>query len=143
MTRRELNVLHAFRALDGQGSLVALDKLALVANVCNWQKTIDLSTLDTTKIGYYVCLWALAIINGDASFFCQDKDCVPGPNASRMLWVPHVATNLRKMICTGWINSVPMEISEQGLRTSGWLFRMTRWIDLGSTRIGNPHTRRR
>lgn len=128
--RNHTNVMQAVSWLADKDCSVPSDKIALVANCCNWRRRIGAELVNSPGYSYSACLWALAIMNGDASLFCQDPECATNDRNHRMLWVPHEQTSLRQLTCGKATRGVPMRITTNGLATSGWLWKVFKFIDL-------------
>ncbi|OJD18260.1 hypothetical protein AJ78_01699 [Emergomyces pasteurianus Ep9510] len=130
--RNRFNVMQGVQLLADKGCSVPADKLALVANCCDWFKRVGADLVNRPDISYSACLWTLAMMNGDASMFCQDPACASTERNQRMLWMPSKNTSLIKLACPKATRDVKMRITEHGLETPGWLWRVVKFVDLGS-----------
>ncbi|VUC20162.1 unnamed protein product [Clonostachys rosea] len=129
--RSACNCLNAYGMLKGQKCSQVADKVALVGNSCFWRNILDTREIIKQGLSYNACVWALALANGHASFLCQDPACKSSYKEDRMLWVPTKSTTVSKLRCSDFINGAQMELTEAGLVTDGWLFRISRFIELG------------
>ncbi|KAH7309890.1 hypothetical protein B0I35DRAFT_440777 [Stachybotrys elegans] len=129
-TKSLYNCGQAMRILRGQKCTFVADKVALVTNCCSGSLTINTREIERLGLSYSACIWALAISTGEATFFCQDPECHNPEKAKRMMWAPSGATVLSDIRCTGCIKETRMEITEAGLSTTGWLFRIDRFLEL-------------
>ncbi|PGG96972.1 hypothetical protein GX51_07577 [Blastomyces parvus] len=108
--RNRLNVMQGAQLLADKSCSVLVNKLALVANCCDWFERVGADLLNRPDISYSTCLWTLAMMNGDASMFCQDPGCAS----------------------TEPTRDVKMRITEHGLETPGWLWKAAKFVDLSS-----------
>jgi hypothetical protein len=81
--RAHFNTLQVLSILGRQDRLIPSNKLAMLANSCDWMKRIDTREGNTTNWSFSACAWVLALSNGDTSFFCQDAACGFDQNAGR------------------------------------------------------------
>lgn len=129
--QNKVNVMQATRWLANKGCTIAADKIALVGNCCDWYTRVGAEFLEMQNPSYSACIWALAIMNQDASLFCQDRGCATDERGRRMLWVPRANTTLLSLKCPSATSS-GMRITEYGLATEGWLWKAMRVLDLSS-----------
>ncbi|KAF2819247.1 HET-domain-containing protein [Ophiobolus disseminans] len=123
------NPLQITRSLSTLGCLYPSDKIAMLQNTCQWTKRLDTREVLNRGWSFSLCVWMLAIANGDGSFFCREDGC----NTSGLLhnaWAPSAQTNISALHCSGLIDHVAMELGESGLQTQGWLWKIDRFIDL-------------
>ncbi|ODH38721.1 hypothetical protein ACO22_02194 [Paracoccidioides brasiliensis] len=127
---KSLNMMQGVSILENKGCLIASDKVALVGNCCGWSGRIHQELLRRPGLSYSACLWALAIMNGDASMFCQDPNCASAERSQRMMWMPTKSTSLTQLVCPKATRDVNMKITKEGLETLGWVWKVGKFVDL-------------
>ncbi|KGQ01084.1 hypothetical protein PAAG_12209 [Paracoccidioides lutzii Pb01] len=114
---KSLNMMQGVSILENKGCLIASDKVALVGNCCDWPGRIHQELLRRPGLSYSACLWAVAIMNGDASMFCQDPNCASAERSQRLMWMPTKSTSLTQLVCPKATRDVNMKITKEGLET--------------------------
>ena len=61
------NAVAAFNLLEGYKNSRVADRLAIIANLCDYQTRLDTTKLTSMRFGFSTCLLTLALINGDIS----------------------------------------------------------------------------
>lgn len=65
--RQACNAAQAATFLENRENSVFSDRLAILANLCNYEKRIDTSVMETGGYGFSTCALTLATLNGDTS----------------------------------------------------------------------------
>ncbi|KUI54276.1 hypothetical protein VP1G_10655 [Cytospora mali] len=114
------------------GCLYSSDKIAMLANICNWDQRLEAREIEKRGWSSSLCLWIMTIANGDGSFFCPEIRCKTNASGANQTtaWVPHAETKLGGMMCSGLLDFVSMSMHHDGLHVKGWLWQSERFIDL-------------
>ncbi|KAL8747273.1 MAG: hypothetical protein Q9190_000817 [Brigantiaea leucoxantha] len=65
--RQKCNAAQALTFLDDRQNSVFSDKIAILANLCNYDRRINTKVLESPNSSFTICALTLAIINGDMS----------------------------------------------------------------------------
>ncbi len=65
--RQSCNAAQATTFLENRENSVFSDRLAILANLCNYEKRIDTMVMETGDYGFSTCALTLATLNGDTS----------------------------------------------------------------------------
>ncbi|KAI1389582.1 heterokaryon incompatibility protein-domain-containing protein [Hypoxylon trugodes] len=148
--RRTCNAAMALTYLQMRDLERVADKLAIVANICNYDFRVNTSELDKTESRLGPCIMALALANGDFSLLVPQmyrtpEDIkFPSHDDSEFSWLHNLAQNLQHAQSTDWnpfgptsgsnnVSVVPL--SEKGLSFAGFLWAVDRFLDLASLQV--------
>ncbi|KAH8163686.1 hypothetical protein CIB48_g4550 [Xylaria polymorpha] len=125
------------------------DRLAIVANLCQYGTRLDTTKIDTNSHSFSVALVTLAVINGDMSLFIEKprQRVNPAPQAAQFIlqapsfsWVRSLLP--RSLYVGRWKHTSYQNVFDpnsrlqlcqlgpRGLRTSGWLWVVDRMIEI-------------
>ena len=95
--RQQCNAAEAVTFLDDRFNSVFSDRLAILANICNYEVRIDSIVLEKLSYSFSTCALTLAILNGDMSLLvgCQANDQGPSSKHGASDWVIDLARNGR------------------------------------------------
>lgn len=109
------------------------DKIAIMANLCNYERRLDTRTLVSNGYDLSTCMLALAAINGDVSFldsFAMPQTFRTIQSASQKDALPSTAKNfLRKREWQKWNDDAAQDprllevsVALSGFRSRGWVW---------------------
>ena len=97
--RQTCNAAEALSFLRGRENSFPPDRLAILANLCNYEQRIDPAVFASLKYGFSVCALTLSILNGDTSLlggYAVDSESASDTNG-RKIWVLDTARNDRAL----------------------------------------------
>lgn len=97
--RQACNAAEALSFLRDRKNSFLPDRLAILANLCNYEQRIDPTVFSSLHCGFSVCALTLSILNGDMSLlagYAVDSGPTPGIDAKRA-WVLETARNSRAL----------------------------------------------
>jgi len=148
--RPSCNAAVALSFLKGRGLYRAADRLAILANMCDYELRIDTDAIDKTDIPLSACFLALALINGDHSLTVPEvsrltayslRARVDDDLRTEFTWAPHNTKSLSTCFLSssnprgmsfGENNPSLYSLSKEGFQTQGSLWRIDEFVDLGS-----------
>lgn len=150
--RQQCTAAEALTLLENRISSVFSDRLAIMANICNYEVRIDSKVLKQPDSSFSACALTLAVLNGDMSLLagCLEKaprykhgraDCRSSrplfywndnsdssANAYGFSWGPRPSASLSNIIYLEEINRMfrlmPATLSTSGLKVCGILWEM-------------------
>jgi hypothetical protein len=111
--RFKQSIAESIWAVLGKGNDRLVDKLAIMANICNYEWRLDTHAIETEGLSFSACILAMALYNGDTSFLHlygpngeTDGDCAnsedfeqcllsAAPNHVIPSWLPSEKLGLR------------------------------------------------
>ncbi|KAL8902502.1 MAG: hypothetical protein Q9207_004659 [Kuettlingeria erythrocarpa] len=72
--RQACNAAQALTFLDARLNSVFSDRLAILANLCNYDHRIDTKVMEVTESSFTICAHTLAILNGDMSLLAGYRE---------------------------------------------------------------------
>ncbi|MCJ1428054.1 hypothetical protein MMC29_005961 [Sticta canariensis] len=97
--RQACNAAEALSFLRDRENSFPPDRLAILANLCNYEQRIDPAVFASLKYGFSVCALTLSILNGDTSLldgYAVDSEFASDTNG-REIWVLDTARNDRAL----------------------------------------------
>ena len=97
--RQECNAAQAVNFLDDRYNSVFPDRLAILANICNYEYRINTKILVQPGYSFSTCVLTLAILNGDMSLLAgyEDADEAAGKRDRKSNWVMDTARDGRSI----------------------------------------------
>ena len=95
--RQKCNAAQALTFLDDRLNSVFSDRLAILANLCNYDYRIDSSVLELPNSSFAVCALTLAILNGDMSLLVGYQDQKQSPPDLQSPRILELAENARSI----------------------------------------------
>lgn len=160
--RQQCTAAEALTLLSDRANSVFSDRLAIMANICNYEVRIDSKVLQQADSSFSACALTLAVLNGDMSLLAgcleratiqKDKraDCRSSrplfywndnsdssANAYGFSWGPRPAATLSNIIYLEENNRMfrlmPATLSTSGLRVSGILWEIKQSIKVPKTK---------
>lgn len=86
--RQVCNAAQAITYLDFRYNSVPSDRLAILANLCNYDYRVDTKVLGLPGSSFTICAHTLAILNGDMSLLAGYKDDHPALKYPANIWGP-------------------------------------------------------
>ncbi|KAL8778914.1 MAG: hypothetical protein Q9213_007187 [Squamulea squamosa] len=95
--RQSCNASQALTFLDDRHNTIFSDRLAILANLCNYQRRIPSTTLDSPNVSFTVCALTMAVLNGDMSLLggYRQDDRRRGNRHIKFVWWDDLADNAR------------------------------------------------
>ena len=139
------NIAEALKLLSTRRNSRVPDRLAILANLCDYPLRIDTTKVQDPRFSLSVAVFTVALLNGDLSIFagvpeeCWSGQFRPTGGASNdyayaFSWLPPAQTILSKINCAYENpNSCRMtdhEITKHGLALRGYLWNIDTAIDL-------------
>lgn len=97
--RQACNAAEALSFLHDRKNSFLPDRLAILANLCNYEQRIDPAVFASLQYGFSVCALTLSILNGDTSLlagYAVDSEADPDTNGKNV-WVRETARNARAL----------------------------------------------
>ena len=159
--RMQCTAAEAITRLEDRTNSVFSDRLAIMANICNYEVRIDSKVLRQPGSSFSACALTLAVLNGDMSLLAGSLGRVPirvkrgdhrsiGPlfywndnsdssaNAYGFSWGPRPSGSLSNILYFEEYNSLfrlmPATLSTTGLKVCGILWEMKQLIRAPKTR---------
>lgn len=160
--RQQCTAAEALTLLSDRANSVFSDRLAIIANICNYEVRIDSKVLEQTDSSFSACALTLAVLNGDMSLVAgcleraprqKDKraDCRSSrplfywndnsdssANAYGFSWGPRPSASLSNIIYLEENNRMfrlmPATLSTSGLRVCGILWEIKQLIRVPKTK---------
>lgn len=159
--RQSCNAAQAFRFLDYRSNSFFLDRVSILANLCNYEYRIDSRVLELPEYAFTTCAMTLAILNGDMSLFGGHEgediavrgeirvdarslrkvfvncDSDSPSNAFGFAWCPISTACLRDVKYLeesgDILRLIPSTLSKDGLRVSGMLWQTGHLVQVPKT----------
>ena len=93
--RQSCNASQALTFLHGRQNSVFQDRLAILANLCNYDTRIDTNVLALLNSSFTICVHALAILNGDMSLLGGYRGDDSDDSSGRSTWFMGLAEDAR------------------------------------------------
>ena len=84
-SRTVCNGAQALSYLKRRQNSVVTDRLAIMANLCQYDVRLDALALDGLQYNFSICAFVLAVINGDMSLVVGHEDCVQTGTVGRRI----------------------------------------------------------
>jgi len=134
-----------------QNSIVA-DRLAILANLCNYEVRLDSNELDRLGYNFSICAFVLSILNGDMSLLNGHVEMMQGQRGKvdflesdnvcaltrrpGYTWCPPASANLDGMVYLerdkDHLRTSVISLTETGLLVQGWLWVVDHKIDVSA-----------
>ncbi|KAF2118639.1 heterokaryon incompatibility protein-domain-containing protein [Lophiotrema nucula] len=145
--RISCNAAVALSFLQGRYNTIAADRLAICANLCDWDFRLDTYSIERTNLPLSACFIVLAMMNGDHSLLVPElcptlapvSDGPHGVRGTEFSWTPsntnalmtsHLSTSNPKGMVYGITNANIYHMCSAGFRTEGVLWKIDRFINL-------------
>lgn len=97
--RQVCNAAEALSFLHDRKNSFLPDRLAILANLCNYERRINPVVFDSLQCGFSICALTLSVLNGDMSLlagYAVDSE-VAAYASSEMVWELEIARNSRAL----------------------------------------------
>ncbi|RSL64479.1 hypothetical protein CEP54_004704 [Fusarium duplospermum] len=155
--RRTCSAAVALTYLKLRGLLRVPDKLAILANMCDYHVRFNTIELEKTQDSLSACVLALSVINNDFSLLVPELYrapsnmplVMPSQNEGEFSWVHNLSRNTPLPQVSEWnpfgafsLENVgsTVRLSENGLSILGHLWKKDRFISLESLQIKHAHS---
>jgi hypothetical protein len=152
--RYACNAAHALDLITTRENSGILDRLAILANLCNYSMRLNTKTIEDVEksssenFSFSICVYTLAIANGDISLLfgskiqkeiCMASEAKPSPRTRDPVvfsWVPSVETVLHNIPYpeefSGQYFLEDSALQEDGLSLLGYLWKVDHELSLTS-----------
>lgn len=148
--RLACNATEAIYLLSKRQNTIVADRLAILANLCNYEVRIDSNELDRLGYNFSICAFVLSILNGDISLLNgyaemmqgkrgkvdsleSDNVCAPTRRLG-YTWCPSASTSLDGIVYLDrekdHLRTRVVSLAESGLLVQGWLWAVDHEIDV-------------
>ncbi|RMJ15404.1 hypothetical protein CDV36_004942 [Fusarium kuroshium] len=156
--RRTCNAAVALTYLKLRGLLRVPDKLAILANMCDYHVRFNTIELEKTQNSLSACVLALSVINNDFSLLVPELYrapssmqplVIPLQDEGEFSWVHNFSRNTPLLQANEWnpfgafsLENVgsTVDLSKNGLSILGHLWKKDRFISLESLQIKHAHS---
>ncbi|OCL15254.1 hypothetical protein AOQ84DRAFT_224322 [Glonium stellatum] len=144
--RRTCNAAVALSFLRDRNNSLTADRLAIIANLCNYRLRLDTAKLEKSQYRLSTCILMLSLINGDFSLLLpevydssQESNPVYTHKSLDFSWVPSDAKMFNNIVAdvlnptgvtVGQNNTISYQISDRGFSFPGVLWKIDEFLCL-------------
>ncbi|KAI0837772.1 heterokaryon incompatibility protein-domain-containing protein [Hypoxylon sp. FL0890] len=150
--RRTCNAAVALTYLHLRGLERVVDKLAIIANICSYDRRLNTVELEKTQRSLGACILTLALANGDFSLlipqiYRSPKTVAiefPACDGDEFSWLHCLTQNLQDAESTDWNpygpttggnSTASIRLSEKGLSFPGILWNINKFLNLQTLQV--------
>ena len=148
--RSACNAAEALHFLSKRRNSIVADRLAILANLCNYEVRLNSNELDRLGYNFGICAFVLSILSGDMSLLNGHVEMMQGQRGKvdflesdnvcaltrrpGYTWCPPASANLDGMVYLDrdkdHLCASVISLAEAGLLVQGWLWVVGRKIDV-------------